>query len=173
MPTSSRAHLLDRLIGDTLPPLHSAQAIAAFEAQMPWAERVAAQSTFEALQLGAAVNPDAPALVFLPHADPDEAPVTLSHRQFQARLTQAANLYHQLGVGAGDVVSLLLPLLPQAFVALYGAQAVGVANPVNAMLSASQLAEILQAAGTKVLVTLGPTEGSSRLTTSPAPTPSW
>ena len=160
MPTSSRAHLLDRLIGDTLPPLHSAQAIAAFEAQMPWAERVAAQSTFEALQLGAAVNPDAPALVFLPHADPDEAPVTLSHRQFQARLTQAANLYHQLGVGAGDVVSLLLPLLPQAFVALYGAQAVGVANPVNAMLSASQLAEILQAAGTKVLVTLGPTEGS-------------
>ena len=160
MPTPSRAHLLDRLIGDTLPLLDSAQAIAAFEAQMPWAERVAAQSTFEALQLGAAVNPDAPALVFLPQADPDEAPVTLSHRQFQARLTQAANLYHQLGVGAGDVVSLLLPLLPQAFVALYGAQAVGVANPVNAMLSASQLAEILQAAGTKVLVTLGPTEGS-------------
>ena len=157
---SSRAHLLDRLIGDTLPPLDSAQAIAAFEAQMPWAERVAAQSTFEALQLGAAVNPDAPALVFLPQADPDETAVTLSHRQFQARLTQAANLYHQLGVGAGDVVSLLLPLLPQAFVALYGAQAVGVANPVNPMLSASQLAEILQAAGTKVLVTLGPTEGS-------------
>ena len=157
---SSRAHLLDRLIGDTLPPLDSAQAIADFEAQMPWAERVAAQSTFEALQLGAAVNPDAPALVFLPQADPDETPVTMSHRQFQARLTQAANLYHQLGVGAGDVVSLLLPLLPQAFVALYGAQAVGVANPVNPMLSASQLAEILQAAGTKVLVTLGPTDGS-------------
>ena len=160
MSTPHRAHLLDRLIGETLPALDSPHAVAAFEAQLPWAERVAAQSTFEALQLGAAVNPDAPALVFLPHADPDETPVTLSHRQFQARLTQAANLYHQLGVGAGDVVSLLLPLLPQAFVALYGAQAVGVANPVNPLLSAAQLAEILLAAGSKVLVTLGPTEGS-------------
>jgi len=37
---------------------------------------------------------------------------------------------------------------------------VGVANPVNPMLSAAQLAEILQAAGTTVLVALGPTEGS-------------
>ena len=154
------AHLLDRLIGDTLPRLDSPAAIAAFEAQCPWADRVAAQSTYQALQLGAAANPDAPALVFLPNADPDETAQVMSHRQFQARLTQAANAYHQLGVGAGDVVSLLLPLVPQAFVALYGAQAVGVANPVNPMLSAAQLAEILLAAGTKILVAQGPTEGS-------------
>ena len=159
MPTPPRAHLLDRLIGDTLPPLDSPAAVAAFEAQSPWAERVAAQSTYQALQLGAAADPEAPALVFLPNADPDEHPVTLSHRQLLERITQAGNAYHQLGVGPGDVVSLLLPLLPQAFVALYGAQAVGVANPVNPMLSAAQLAEILQAAGTQVLVTLGPTEG--------------
>ena len=46
------------------------------------------------------------------------------------------------------MVSLLLPLLPQAFVALFGAQAVGVANPVNPMLSAAQIADILRAAGT-------------------------
>ena len=34
------------------------------------------------------------------------------------------------------------------------------ANPVNPMLSAMQLAEILRAARTKVLVTLGPASGS-------------
>ena len=55
---------------------------------------------------------------------------------------------------------LLLPLVPQAFVALFGAQAVGVANPVNPLLSPAQLAEILRAAGTKVLVALGPADGS-------------
>ena len=49
------------------------------------------------------------------------------------------------------MVSLLLPLVPQAFVTLYGAQTAGIANPVNPMLSAAQLAEILHAAGAKVL----------------------
>ena len=154
MPRPS-AHVLDRLIGDQLPPLRNPADVAAFEAQAPWAERVAAASTYDALRLGAALNPAAPALVFLPTASPDDTPLTWSHADFIGRVTQAANLFHRLGVGAGDVVSLLLPLVPQAFVALYGAQAVGVANPVNAMLSAAQLAEILRAADTKVLVCSG------------------
>lgn len=150
------AHALDRLIGRTLPALASAAEVAAFEAEAPYAERVAAGSTAEALALGAALAPSAPAIIFLPNADPDEAPHTLSHAQLQSALVRAGNLFHELGVGAGDVVSLLLPLVPQAFVALYGAQRVGVANPVNPMLSAAQLAEILRAAGTRILVTVGP-----------------
>lgn len=154
------AHVLDRLIGAELPRLASPADVAAFEAQSPWDQRVAAQSTYQALQLGAAIDPQAPALHFLPDADPDTPPLTWTHAEFIGQVTQAANLFHRLGVGPGDVVSLLLPLLPQAFVALYGAQAVGVANPVNPMLSAAQLAEILHAAGTQVLVTTGPTDGS-------------
>ena len=160
IPNPPNAHALDRLIGATLPRLRSPAEVAAFEAAAPWAERVAAQSTYEALQRGAALDPAAPALVFLPNADPDETPLRWSHGEFITKLTQAGNLFHTLGIGAGDVVSLLLPLLPQTFLALYGAQAVGVANPVNPMLSAGQLAEILRAAGTQVLVTIGPTEGS-------------
>ncbi len=158
MPTP--AHPLDRLIGTALPRLATPAEVAAFEATARWEDRVAAQSTYQALQIGAALNPQMPAIQFLPNVSPDEAPLTLSHAAFIARVTQAGNLFHRLGVGPGDVVSLLLPLLPQAFVALFGAQAAGVANPVNPMLSAAQLAEILRAAGTKVLVTLGPTEGS-------------
>ena len=160
MPASPRAHVLDKLIGTELPRFRSAADVLAFEAAAPYAERVAAQSTFEALQLGAALNPDAPAIHLLRNADPAEPPLTISHRQFLARVTQAANLFHTLGVGAGDVVSFLLPLVPQAFVTLFGAQAVGVANPVNPLLSAAQIADILRAAGTRVLVALGPTEGS-------------
>jgi len=156
----SRAHVLDKLIGAELPRFRSMADVMAFEAQAPYAERVAAQSTYQALQLGAAIDPSAPAISFLSNASPDESPQALTHAQFLARVTQAANLFHGLGVGSGSVVSLLLPLLPQAFVALFGAQAVGVANPVNPMLSAAQIADILRAAGTRVLVTLGPSEGS-------------
>jgi fatty-acyl-CoA synthase len=152
--------VLDKLIGPQLPRFTSAADVLAFEAIAPYAERVAAQNTYEALQLGAGLNADAPAIHFLPNASPSEPPLTLSHRQLLGRITQAANLFHSLGVGAGDVVSFLLPLVPQAFVTLFGAQAVGVANPVNPLLSAAQIGDILRAAGTRVLVALGPTEGS-------------
>ena len=78
-------------------------------------------------------------------------------------MTQAANLFHALGVGPGDVVSFLLPLVPQAFSALFGAEAAGIANPVNPLLGAGQIAEILRAARTKVLVALGPHAGHRHL----------
>ncbi len=160
MSSTARAHALDRLIGAELPRFAGAADVAAFEAQAPWPKRVAAASTYEALQRGAAIDPAAPALLFLPNASPDEPAQVFSHADFLGKVTQAANLFHRLGVGKGDVVSLLLPLLPQAYIALFGAQTVGVANPVNPMLSAAQLAEILQAAGTRVLVTSGPADGN-------------
>jgi fatty-acyl-CoA synthase len=155
----SRLHLLDRLIGDAWPVFASEAQLRAFEAT-PYAARIAAQSTYEALRLGAAHDPEAPAIVFLPQAEPDETPVTVTHRQFIGRVTQAANAFGALGVGPEDVVSLLLPLLPQAFITLFGAEAVGIANPVNPLLEAEQIAEILRAARSKVLVALGPLPGS-------------
>jgi len=155
----SRAHLLDRLIGTQRPTLRTAADLAAFEAT-PYADRIGAQSTYDALQLGAALDPDAAAIRFLTKADPEETPVTISHGQFIARVTQSANFFHHLGIGANDVVSLLLPLLPQTFFALFGAQAAGIANPVNPLLSAAQIAQILRAANTRVLVALGPVPGS-------------
>ena len=58
----------------------------------------------------------------------------MSYRDFVARVTQAANMFHALGVGPNDVVSFLLPLVPDAFVTLFGAEAAGIANPVNPLL---------------------------------------
>ena len=155
----NRLHPLDRLIGSEWPMLDSAAAVSAFEAT-PYADRIAAQSTYAAVQLGAARDPHAAAFQFLAKADPDETPITVSYAQFMGRVNQSANLFHALGVGPQDVVSLLLPLLPQSFFALFGAQAAGIANPVNPLLAPSQIAEILRAANTRVLVTLGPVPGS-------------
>jgi fatty-acyl-CoA synthase len=155
----NRPHLLDRVIGPDWPDLSTPEAVRAFEA-VPYAERIAAASTYEALRIGAAADPQAPAIRFLPNADPDEAPIDFSHAKCFARVTQAANAFRALGVGRDDVVTLLLPLLPHAFFSLFGAEAAGVANPVNPLLEPYQLVEILRAAETKVLVALGPMPGS-------------
>ena len=155
----SRALLLDGSIGGEWPDLGSAAALTAFEA-IPFAERVAARSTYEAIRLGATHDPDAAALHYLPNANPDQPPLTVSYAQFIGRITQTANFLSTLGVGPNDVVSFLLPLLPQSFFTLFGAEAVAIANPVNPLLEPAQIAEILRAANTRVLITLGPSTDS-------------
>ena len=152
-------HPLDRVIGNEYPIFATDAELRAFEAT-PYADRIAAPSTYEALKLGAANNPDAPAIQFLANADPADRPIVISHRDFLARVTQAANMFGALGVGAGDVVSFMLPLLLDAFVTLFAAEAAGIANPVNPLLEPHQIAEILEAAQTKVLVALGPLPGT-------------
>ena len=152
-------HLLDRIIGNEYPRFATDADIRAFE-QVPYEERIAAESTYDAIRLGASHNPDAPAIQYLPNADPAEQPIVISHRDFVARVTQAANMFHALGVDGDAVVSFLLPLLPEAFITLFGAEATGIANPVNPLLEPNQIAEILEAAHTKVLVALGPMPGT-------------
>lgn len=152
-------HLLDRLIGNEFSVFATEADVRAFE-QVPYADRIAARSTYDAIKLGAAKNPDAPAIQFLPNADPADTPIVISYRDFLARVTQAANMFHALGASGNDVVSFLLPLLPEAFITLFGAEAAGIANPVNPLLEPHQIAEILQAANTTILVVLGPVPGT-------------
>ena len=150
--------LIDGLVGEVAPVLDSAQAVTALEA-VPYDQRVTVASTYEALAEAARRCADLPALQFLPNADARETPQQVSYTEFMRRVTQTANWFHDLGVGPSDVVSLLMPLVPEAFYALFGAQASGIANPVNPLLSASQTLEILRAANTQVLVTVGPAPG--------------
>ncbi len=152
-------HLLDRIVGNEYPSLATDAEVQAFE-QVPYADRIAAASTYDAIRLGARRNPDAPAIQYLPNADPADTPIVITHSDFVARVTQAANMFHALGVGGDDVVSFLLPLLPEAFITLFGAEAAGIANPVNSLLEPQQITEILEAARTSVLVALGPTPGT-------------
>ncbi len=155
---AGRAVPIDRSIGAVHPKLASTEDVAAFE-KIPYSERIAAASTYDAIRLGASVNPNAPAIQFLPNASHEDEPVVITYAQLIARVTQTANALNELGVGANDVVSFMLPLVPQAFFTLFGAEAAGIANPVNPLLEPHQIAEILEAANTKVLVALGPVPG--------------
>ena len=158
-PSAARAILIDRVMGGARPSLSSAADVAAIEA-VPLQDRLEAASTYEAIQIGARRDPAALAMQFLPTCAVDDVAITMTYAQFLTKVTQAANLFSALGVGHSQVVSILLPLLPQNFYALFGAEAAGIANPVNPLLEPHQLAEILNAAGTQVAVVHGANAGS-------------
>lgn len=85
--------------------------------------------------------------------------VRYSFAEVAAYVTRTANLLHSLGVREGDVVSLLLPNLPETHFALWGAEAAGIVNPINPLLDPDVIVDIMRAAGSTVLVTLGELPG--------------
>ncbi len=127
---------------------------------VPLGERISTSSTYELIKTGAQRNPDATALYFLLSGEAWETPIEVCHRDFAARVTQSANLFHDLGVGPSDVVTYVLPNLPQTHFALWGAEAAGVANPINPLLEPAQIRDIMVSAKAKILVALGEHPGS-------------
>jgi len=114
------------------------------------------ESTYEMIQRGVAINQEAPALsFFLTAEDPCNVEVW-SYGELLRRITQTANFFQTLGVGKDDVVSFILPNLPETHFTLWGGQAAGIVAAVNPFLEPSAMAAILAAVGTKVLVTLAP-----------------
>lgn len=129
--------------------------IEAFES-VPLAQRNLPDSTYQLLQRGAATAPDAMALLFFLQGTDYENAVTFTYQQLLAKMTQTANMLHGLGVGPQDTVSYILPNMPETYFTLYGGEAAGIANPINPLLEPSVMAEIMNSARTKVLVTLAP-----------------
>ncbi|HEX8507434.1 MAG TPA: AMP-binding protein, partial [Hymenobacter sp.] len=122
--------------------------------QIPLSARPVAPDTFTMVQRGAAVNPQALALRFVLSGEKPTQSVDYTYAELMARLHQTANLLHTLDVGPTDVVSYLLPNLPETTFVYCGGQAAGIVNPINPLLEPAQIADILNACGTKVLVTL-------------------
>ena len=117
---------------------------------------VPAASTWELLARSRDRYGDRTALRFLEIGTPGGPSTDLSHADLFARVTQAANLFADLGVGPDDAVAMLAPNIPEAHFALWGAEAAGRACPVNNLLNADHIVELVAAAGARVLVALGP-----------------
>jgi len=122
---------------------------------VPLEERISTSSTYQLIRKGGLRNPDATALYFLLSGEAWETPIEVSYRELLARVTQSANLFHELGVGSSDVVTYILPNLPQTHFSLWGAEAAGIANPINPLLEPAQIRDIMVSANTKILVALG------------------
>lgn len=137
------------------PLLETIQSVEAFESA-PLLAQFPHTNSYSLFQQSAQRFGDEPAIEFLLSGRRDETAETISFRQLAQRITQTANLLHSIGVTAQDAVSILLPIMPQSHPAIWGAQAAGIANPINPMLEAEHIAEIIEAAEAKVVICLGP-----------------
>ncbi len=128
--------------------------------ELPLEKRLVVTNTYDLIRYGARRNPEAPALTFFRDGNAYKEAATYSYAQFLGEVNRAANMLHELGIGPNDVVSYLLPNLPQTHFVLWGGQAAGIVNPINPLLNAEVIQDICEHAKTKVLVALGALPGT-------------
>lgn len=137
-------------------PMRSLADVEAIEA-VPLEHRLEGlESTYDAIARAARRSPDAVALVFVPDGDSTAAAQQITYRELLQKATQAANAFHALGVGPTDVVSYVLPNLPETHFTIWGGEAAGIVNAVNPLLEPDHIAHILNSVQARVLVTMGP-----------------
>lgn len=84
----------------------------------------------------------------------------ISFNEIAKSVTQMSNALNSFGVDRKDVTSIILPNFPEMYFSLWGAETAGIANPINPLLEANIIKEIITTAGSKVLIALGPVPGS-------------
>lgn len=129
--------------------------------KIPIRERLPFFNTYDLIKHGAAIDPDAIAISFLMSGAQYAHSTQITYSDFLAQITRTANLFHDLGLSANDVVSYLLPNLPHCHYVLWGGQAAGIVNPINPLLEPSTISDICKSANTKILVALGEWPGSN------------
>jgi fatty-acyl-CoA synthase len=148
------------LQGDPVPvfsdyPIATLADVVRFEDEMPFAQRYDARSVYDIFAKSAARHPDHTALTMVMTGEDDEKPRLVSYRQLLEGVTQAANLFTSIG-GPAAGVAYILPALVETHFILWGAETAGYAVPINFLLQAQNIAELIQASGATILVTLGP-----------------
>src|SRR5262245_40821614 len=122
----------------------------------PYAECMRHASVFDGLSEAAHRHGDRPALTFITSADPDAPARQWTHREFLAEVRRAANLFHALVAPDQPRVAMLLPAIPAAYFTLWGAETAGLVCPINYLLNAEHVAELIRACKANILVALGP-----------------
>lgn len=137
------------------PLLDTVREVEAFE-QTPLEQRFPENNSYSLIQQYAARYGDDPALEFLLTGQRDEPSRTVTFRQLAADVNRCANLLHSLGMKRQDCVSVMLPILPQSHSIILGSQAAGIVNPVNPLLEAEQIADIIKATEARHIFCLAP-----------------
>lgn len=120
--------------------------------QIPIWQRIPEQSIYERLRSGARQFSERVAMRAILTTDAHETPRSISFAELLQKVTQAANLLTDLGLDVTDAVSLLTPLFPESYYALFGAMTAGIANPLNPFLEPAHLISIMRQSGTRLLV---------------------
>lgn len=117
-------------------------------------------STYEMIRRSAAIDPQAPALSFFLETHHHARPETWTYAQLLARITQTANAFHVAGATRETVITFVLPNLPETHCVIWGGQAAGIVLAINPLLEPAAIAELINAAGASILVTLAPFPGT-------------
>ncbi len=122
----------------------------------PYSHFMPHQSVYDALSQGAAEHRDRRALTFITAPDPEADGQSWTYAAFMDRLRQAANLFAHLAAGETPRIAMLLPAMPQAYFTLFGGETAGTVCPVNYLLDAAHVADLVRASGANIVVALGP-----------------
>jgi len=86
---------------------------------------------------------------------------TWTFAELESRSIQCANLLHASGLTPTDVVAVITPTVPGLFATMLGGLLAVRVFPINWMLDAQALADLMQRAQVKMVITLGETTGFS------------
>lgn len=136
-------------------PVATLKDVIRFETEKTLEQRYDARSVYDIFAKSAARHPDGTALTMLMTGADDETPRIVTYKQLLEGITRAANFFASLG-GAGAGVAYILPSLVETHFTLWGAEAQGYAVPINFLLQAQNIADLVRAADAKILVALGP-----------------
>jgi fatty-acyl-CoA synthase len=151
--------MLTDLVADAPTAFETLADIERFE-RTPWRERLPADTTYGLLRAACERHPDRVALRLLLAASADAPTRDLSYRALLEGVHRTANALRACGLAPHAAATLLLPNLVEGHFALWGAQAAGIASPVNPMLDAAYIARICEETKAQVLIALGPAPGS-------------
>lgn len=132
--------------------IRSTADIAAIEALAP-DTLLPGNTLYECIRAAAQVNPDKAAFTHLMGADTTTPPRVISYRDLLDQVERSASLFKEIAGDQRSVVTIILPMLPEALIAAWGASTAGIANPVNPYLELKQVAAIMNTAKTTVLLT--------------------
>jgi len=114
---------------------------------------LAGDTVFECLRAAARIDPEKKAIVALAPGGSGEVDAVLTYGDYLRQSTAAANLFKNIAGQRRSVVALMLPIVPEALVAAWGATAAGIVTPINPHLEAALVISILKAVGATTLVT--------------------
>lgn len=136
-------------------PVATLKDVVRFETEKTLEQRYDARSVYDIFAKSAARHPDRTALTMLMTGADDETPRLVTYRQMLDGITRTANFFASLG-GPGAGVAYILPSLVETHFTLWGAETAGYAVPLNFLLQAQNIADLVRASGAKILVALGP-----------------
>ena len=147
-----------QVLSEHYAPLRNIADIEALE-QTPLEQRITRWDFALNLLDGCRDDPNRAALHVTHNGNVDGEVITWRFAELEQRAIQVANLLRASGLGPTDVVAVVTPTVPGLFATMIGGLLAVRLFPINWMLDARALGDLMQRAEVKVVIALAPTPG--------------